>query len=183
MPATELFEAIQAASVSTEPQSLALLRKLIIAGKEGRAAIDGVIEEAMTAAGCDVERLDYLPSDVPLVDEFAAKHVASISTECCLIGRIPGAASARSLSLFAHPDTEPFVNEPAWRSDPFEPRVQDGRLYGWGVADDLAGIAVLVQSVHLLHRAGLRPIGDLLLVSRTKQKTPTRHCGCIASRP
>jgi acetylornithine deacetylase/succinyl-diaminopimelate desuccinylase-like protein len=170
MSATESFEAIKAASASIRAQSLDILRELIVAGKKGPEAIDGVIEAAMKAAGCDVEYLDYLPSDVPLIDEFATEHVASKSTERCLIGRIPGDASARSLLLFAHPDTEPFVDEPAWHSDPFEPAIRDGRLYGWGVADDLAGITMLVQSVHLLHEAGLRPIGDLLLVSAPSKK-------------
>ena len=165
MPATESFEAIQAASVSIEAQCLTLLRKLIVAGKEGRVAVDGVIEEAMKAAGCDIERMDYLPSDVSLVDEFAAEHVAATSTERCLIGRIPGDASARSLLLFAHPDTEPFADDSAWRSDPFKPMIQDGRLHGWGVADDLTGIAMLTQASCLLRRAGLRPVGDVILVS------------------
>lgn len=170
MSATGPFEAIKAASASVETQSLDILRKLITAGKKGPEAIDHVIEGAMKAAGCDVERLDYLPSDIPLVDEFAAEHVASTSMESCLIGRIPGDDNARSLLLFAHPDTEPFVDKPAWRSDPFEPTIQDGQLYGWGVADDLAGIAMLVQSVRLLRHAGLRSLGDLLLVSAPSKK-------------
>lgn len=170
MQAPEPLEAIRAASASVEAQSLELLRKLIVAGKEGRAAIDRVIETAMNAAGCVIEPLDYLPSGVPLVDEFAAEHVASASTERCLIGRFPGDASARSLLLFAHPDTEPFSEEPTWLCNPFEPVIQDGRLYGWGVADDLAGIAMLVQGVRLLRQAGLRPLGDLLLVSAPSKK-------------
>lgn len=165
MPAPRTFDAIKSASASLESQSLDLLRQLIIVGKEGRAGIDCLIESAMVTAGCTIEHLDYRPSDVALVDEFAAEQVASASMERCLIGRLLGDGFARSLLLFAHPDTEPFVNEPTWRSDPFKPRLQDGRLYGWGVADDLAGIAMLVQGVHLIHLAGLRLRGDLLLVS------------------
>ena len=165
MPGSQSFDAIRTASASLESQNLELVRQLIVAGKEGWQAIDRVIETAMEAAGCGVERLDYLPSDVPLADEFAAEEFASKSMECCVIGRIAGHGSGRSLLLFAHPDTEPFEEEPAWRADPFEPTIRGGRLYGWGVADDLAGIAMLVQGIRFLRCAGLRPLGDLLLVS------------------
>ncbi|MGI9494174.1 MAG: M20/M25/M40 family metallo-hydrolase, partial [Geminicoccaceae bacterium] len=125
---------------------------------------------AMEDAGCEVERLDYQPADVPLVDEFAAEQIASPSKERCLIGRVAGQGDGRSLLLFAHPDIEPFTEEPAWRTDPFEPTLQEGRLYGWGVADDLAGITMLVQSLRLLNEAGVRPIGHVLLVSAPSKK-------------
>ena len=170
MSSSEFHKAIEGVSASVEAQSLAFLQQLIVAGKGGGVALNRLIESAMDVVGCAIEYLDYLPSDVPLVDEFASEHVASTSTERCLIGRLSGKASARSLLLFAHPDTEVFVDEPAWRSDPFEPTIRDGRLYGWGVADDLAGIAMLVQSLGLLREAGFRPMGDLLLVSAPSKK-------------
>ncbi|MGI9490993.1 MAG: hypothetical protein ACR2QF_01055, partial [Geminicoccaceae bacterium] len=81
------FDAITAAHAAAEEQNLELLQKLIIAGKEGKEAIDHLIEAAMEDAGCEVERLDYQPADVPLVDEFAAEQIASPSKERCLIGR------------------------------------------------------------------------------------------------
>ena len=170
MSASQPFEAIRNSAEAMEQENLELLRTLISAGKEGRAAIDRVVETAMEAAGCVVERLDYLPAEVPLVDEFAAGQVASSSKERCLIGRLSGSADGRSLLLFAHPDVEPFTDQPAWRTDPFVPTVRDGRLHGWGVADDLAGIAMLVQSVRLLRQAGLGPLGDLLLVSAPSKR-------------
>ena len=165
MQATDRFDKIAQVSAAFERQNLDLLRELIIAGKEGPQAIDRVIEAAMEDAGCAVERLDYHPADVPLVDEFAAEQVTSTSTEQCLIGRVAGQTEGRSLLLFAHPDIEPFTEEPAWQTDPFEPTIQGGRLHGWGVADDLAGIAMLIQGLRLLLAAGFRPMGDLLLVS------------------
>jgi acetylornithine deacetylase len=119
----------------------------------------------MNDIGCAVERFDYDPKAVPLIDEFAAGPVVSGSTETCLVGRLAGRGEGRSLLLFAHPDPEPPEPQPGWRSDPFQPTLVDGHLHGWGVADDLTGIAMLLQGVHLLRAAGLRPRGDLLLVA------------------
>ncbi|MDH3659087.1 MAG: M20/M25/M40 family metallo-hydrolase [Alphaproteobacteria bacterium] len=164
------LDAIKEAGVAIERQSLALLGKLIVAGKEGQPAIDAVLETAMQAAGCSVEPLDYAPDAVPLVDEFAADTVAATTNERCLIGRLRGQGNGRSLLLFAHPDTEDARDAGGWRTDPFHPAIRDGRLHGWGVADDLAGLAMLVQSVRLLKAAGLGPDGDVVLVSAPSKR-------------
>jgi len=163
-------DAILATAAAIEPQSLDLLCELVTAAGEGREAIDDITTSAMTAAGVEVERFDYAPRAVPLVDEFAVETKASTATERCLIGRLPGQGGGRSLLLFAHPDTEDVQAAPAWETDPFCPTVKDDRLFGWGVADDLAGLAMLVQGVRLLKSANLRPKGDLVLVSAPSKK-------------
>lgn len=163
-------EAINEAGARMEPQNLNLLSELILAGKHGRDAINTVIETAMGAAGCTIEHADYVPSAVPLVDEFAADAVASNADERCLIGRLAGRGEGRSLLLFAHPDTEEITSATGWAADPFQPVIKEGRLFGWGVADDLAGLSMLVQAVALLHDAGLHPLGDVILVSAPSKK-------------
>ncbi|MGI9419602.1 MAG: M20 family metallopeptidase [Geminicoccaceae bacterium] len=159
--------AIKEAGAAIERQSLDLLKELVAASKAGRPAIDAVLAAAMQATGCEIEHVDYAPDAVPLVDEFAADSVAASSNERCLIGRLSGRGKGRSLLLFAHPDTEDVQD---WRTDPFQPVIRDGRLYGWGVADDLAGLAMLVQSVRLLNTAGLGPNGDVVLVSAPSKR-------------
>ena len=62
-----------------------------------------------------------------------------------IIARCKGAGNGRSLILFAHPDGEPVTGTDRWRHDPFAGEVEDGRLYGWGVADDLSGVAAGLQ--------------------------------------
>ena len=163
-------DAILEKAASIEPQSLDLLCHLVTSAAHGREAIDDVTASAMTAAGVQVEHVDYAPRAVPLVDEFAAETMASTVAERCVIGRVPGDGGGRSLLLFAHPDTEEAQAAPAWETDPFSPTVKDDRLFGWGVADDLAGLAMLVQGVRLLKAANLRPKGDLVLVSAPSKK-------------
>lgn len=150
-------------------ESLGLLKDLIVASGAGREAVDAVVAARLGAAGLAVETLAYDPRKVPMVDEFAAEAVGAAQSETCVVGRLRG-GSGRSLILFAHPDTEDFREAPPWRSDPHTPAVRDGRLHGWGVADDLAGMVVMLQSVAVLRGAGLRPGGDITVVSAPSKK-------------
>ena len=162
--------ALAKANVTVKADSLRLLGDLVAAGKGGPQAVDAVTGQAMQAAGCEVVAFEYDPRSVPMVDEFAADEAAAASPERCLTATIAGSDGGPSLLLFAHPDTEDFRTEPVWKTDPFVASARDGRIYGWGVADDLAGIALLVQSVAVLRAAGLRPGGDVILVSSPSKK-------------
>lgn len=158
------------ASEGAKEASLHLLERLIAAGKAGPEAVDGIVRQAMVDAGCETTTLSYDPRDVPIVDEFAAAEVASAATERCITGRIAGHGGGRSLLLFAHPDMEDFGREPAWQGDPYDPSRRNSRLFGWGVADDLAGLAIMVQSIKLLRETGMRPRGDVTLISAPSKK-------------
>ncbi len=156
---------IAKASTASKAASLALLERLVVAGKSGSPAVEAVLRLAMEEVGCETDVLSYDPRAVPVIDEFAAADVATHGRESCLTGRIGSRAGGRSLLLFAHPDAEDFRSEPVWQTDPFAPHCRDGRIYGWGVADDLAGLAIMVQSIAVLRRADLQPAGAVTLVS------------------
>lgn len=165
-----IADAIAAAANELRDDSVSLLCDLIVAAGSGRDNVDSVVRSRMDGAGLDTEAFAYDPRDVPMVDEFAVDAVGMPKQECCVVGRMAGADNGRSLILFAHPDTEGFRPTPSWQSEPFDPSLRDGRLYGWGVADDLAGIAMMLMSVAVLRRARLSPMGDVILVSAPSKK-------------
>ncbi|MDR1825845.1 MAG: M20/M25/M40 family metallo-hydrolase [Bifidobacteriaceae bacterium] len=71
-----------------------------------------------------------------------------------VIGRIPGPAGSPTVLLYAHHDVQPVTSD--WDTDPWQPVVKDGRLYGRGAADDGAGVVV--------HLAALAALGSDLKV-------------------
>jgi acetylornithine deacetylase len=149
---------------------LDFLRELISAGREGEEAVQGRVAGEMKRLGCHVEQMRYRPGDVPMVEEFAGKAAINEDERASVIGRYPGQAGGRSLILFAHPDGEPVSDTGNWRHDPFKGVIEDGRLYGWGVADDLAGVAAMVQALRVVLSAGLRPTGDIILASTPSKR-------------
>lgn len=87
-----------------------------VTGEE--AALSTYILDRLRAAGVDVER-----------DE-----EGNVTAE---VGR-----GDRLLVVNGHMDTVPPVD--GWKSDPFAPRVEDGRVYGLGASDMKAGLACMM---------------------------------------
>jgi len=67
-----------------------------------------------------------------------------------LIGR--PASRASRVALFAHIDTERAGA--GWTGDPLRARLENGRVYGLGAADDKGGVAAMLVAAMLLHAEG-----------------------------
>jgi acetylornithine deacetylase/succinyl-diaminopimelate desuccinylase-like protein len=78
-----------------------------------------------------------------------------------VIGRRPAPPGAPTVLLYAHHDVQPAGPREEWRTDPFEPVEQDGRLHGRGAADDKAGVVLHCAAVRALGEA---PVGITVLV-------------------
>lgn len=162
---------IRAHSDETRDSAVGFLRGLIAATALGEAAVQERVAMELRSLGCAVDSVRYRPAEVPMVEEFASGDAIDAGERVSVVGRLPGSgAGGRSLVLFAHPDGEPPADTQRWHRDPFAGIVEGGRLYGWGVADDLAGIAAMVQGLRLLVDAGIRPAGDVIVASTPSKR-------------
>ena len=79
-----------------------------------------------------------------------------------VIGRYPAPEGAPTVCLYAHHDVQPTGDPEAWTSDPFAATRRGGRLYGRGVVDDKAGIAVHLAALRAFD--GQPPVGVTLFI-------------------
>lgn len=149
---------------------VAFLQALIRAQRVGEAAVQQVVADAARGLGCTVETLRYRPGDVPMVAEFAGVGAIDEGERESVVATFKGRGGGRSVILFAHPDGEPVAGTETWQRDPFAGIVDNGRLYGWGVADDLSGVAILVQGLQAVLEAGHAPAGDVILASTPSKR-------------
>ncbi|WP_425068169.1 M20 family metallopeptidase [Reyranella sp.] len=150
--------------------SVSFLRQLIGAQTGGEAAVQSVVADAARALGCTVETVRYKPGDVPMVGEFAASRAMVEGERESVVATFEGAGEGRSVIFFAHPDGEPLAGLDAWRRDPFGGVVDGGRIHGWGVADDLSGVAMMIDGLRALLASGRRPAGDVILASTPSKR-------------
>lgn len=159
----ELFEAID----KNRELHLEFLKDLIRAQPDGEEAVQAVVAARFEELGLEVETLRLLPTQLDLNLEFAAEETIDMTERVSVMGRLPGAGSGKSMLFFGHPDGEPMTAESleGWEHDPFGGEVDGGRIYGWGVADDLAGVAIMAEAVAAVLETMGTPSGDILLGS------------------
>ena len=76
-----------------------------------------------------------------------------------VVGRLAGTGGGRSLLLNGHLDTV----GPGAMERPFDPRIEDSRMYGRGSYDMKGGLAACLGAVAAIAKAGSPLEGDLLI--------------------
>jgi acetylornithine deacetylase len=146
------------------------LQALIGAQRVGETAVQALVAEAAGRLGCEVETRRYKPAEVPMVAEFASTQAIDADERASVVATFKGTGHGRSVIFFAHPDGEKLAGTERWQHDPFAGAVENGRLYGWGVADDLSGVAILVEGLRKALEAGHVPKGDVILASTPSKR-------------
>lgn len=152
----------------TDP--ISFLQTLIRAQRDGEAAVQGLVAAEATSLGCSVQLVRYRPGDVPMVGEFASARAIDAGERESVVARFPGTGGGRSLIFFAHPDGEPVAATERWQRDPFAGVVDGGRIHGWGAADDLCGVAIMIEGLRAALAMGRVPAGDVILASTPSKR-------------
>lgn len=149
---------------------LPFLQSLIRAQRDGEAAVQALVAAEARALGCTVDTVRYRPAEVPMIGEFASTRAIDAGERSSVVARFAGRRAGRSLIFFAHPDGEPLAGLERWRRDPFGGVIDHGRIHGWGVADDLSGVAIMIEGLRLVLAEGRPPAGDIVLASTPSKR-------------
>ena len=76
----------------------------------------------------------------------------------------------RSLILNGHIDVVPTGPLDMWDTPPFEPKVEDGWMYGRGAGDMKAGVVANVFALDALRKLGLQPAADVFVQSVVEEE-------------
>ena len=148
---------------STPTPTLELARELIrlrsVTPDDG--GCQAWLAERLRASGFECEFIDAGPDDWRVRNLWALRR---------------GSAGADSPTLvFAgHTDVVPTGPLQAWSSDPFEPEVRDGRLYGRGAADMKSSLAAMVVAVEQFLAAHARPRASIAFLLTSDEEGPAR---------
>ena len=148
--------------------AIALLNDLVGAARDGEAAMQAIVAAAFGELGYETdvfeEELDALRDhpEFSLMPELAALGTAGRPN---VVARLMGRGDAASLFAFAHIDSY-VLDQSGWRFDPYAAtETADGRVYGYGIADDRSGVAGMILAARALAAAGVRPAGTVTMAS------------------
>ncbi|MCX5385519.1 dipeptidase [Streptomyces sp. NBC_00083] len=88
-----------------------------------------------------------------------------------------GDAGAPTVLVYGHHDVQPAAREDGWDTDPFEPVISDGRMYGRGAADDKGQVFFHTLGVraHLAATGRTAPAVNLKLLIEGEEESGSPH--------
>lgn len=155
---------------ASKPYYLDVLRSLVAACADGEEAVQREIGKRLALLGCSVETLRREPNHYVLPFDFATEPPPVPPERPSVVSKLTGAGDGRSILMFAHPDTEPIAKTESWSHDPFAGEIVGDRMYGWGIADDLAGVAAMICGLDAVVSCGLKPLGNVIIASTASKR-------------
>ena len=163
-------ESLKSLVAARRDDYIVALRELLAESAAGEEALQRAVAQRFERLGCDVERIASRPNRFVLAADFGADAAETQPERVSVVAVLPGTGGGRSLLAFAHPDSEPVAGTEKWRHDPFAGEIEDGRVYGWGIADDLSGVAAMICALDAIRAAGLQLSGKIICASAVSKR-------------
>lgn len=128
-----------------------------------RAAQD-VVAGMLDDAGLRVERVETDPGELSTDPAFPGTEVPHAAFPV-VAGRLDTGRPGPRLLLSGHVDVVPPGDPSGWTSPPFEPRVEDGRMYGRGACDMKGGLVAAIEAVRAASAVVDRLRGEVVVLS------------------
>ena len=159
-------------------------------GREQDAVRAYIREHAQDIVDCTAA-LVRAPSMNPPGDERAAVKVAleymdklglkgaevwaSDDARPNIVFRLPGRPGGKTLMLSGHLDTRPIGELREWKSDPHDPVIRDGKMFGLGTSDMKGAVASMIYATAGLVASGHELGGDVLLAFTADEETGSTY--------
>ena len=146
------------------------LQDLVRASEGGEETTQQRVADEYRTLGCDVEVIRCDPRSLPIKHEFVDQSLVDMGERISVVGKLRGTGDGQSILIWAHPDSSLVIGTENWEHEPFAGDVENGRLYGWGAADDLQGVAISACALEAVLAANLKPAGDVILASTASKR-------------
>lgn len=98
-----------------------------------------------------------------------------------VVATVPGQGEGKSILISGHVDVAPFEPDNWKVCRPYEPVIQDGKMYGRGTADMKAGLACGFWAIKILQELGFEPQGKIIFESLADEEFASGN-GTLAAR-
>lgn len=134
-----------------------------VTGQEG--PMQRFMADLYRKAGLEVELLVPDRKEVAKHDAFIDTGLPFTAERPNVIGRLPGKAGAKSVTLHGHVDVVSPEPVSSWTRDPWGAEMADGKLFGRGAGDMKAGLVANLFALKAVLNAGYKPAGEVQLHS------------------
>ena len=146
-----------------------LIRCPSVRGSE--AAVQDLMEKELSSRGLEIDRWRIDEEDIESHPEFGPMTVP-YDQDFNVVGiHHPTASHGRSLILQGHVDVVPTGPVENWTTSPFEPRIENGWLYGRGAGDMKAGLAANLFAFDAITNSGFSPAAPLHFQSVVEEES------------
>ena len=134
-------------------------------GKEKNGQV--YLEKILSEMGADIKK-EFLTEEIIQkgIKEFQEGNPGhNYHERYNLIACFKGSSNGRSILFDGHVDTMPPGELSFWKTNPFLPTFEDGKLFGLGTSDMKAGLMAAIMAMKLLKDADIPLPGDVKIIS------------------